>query len=120
MKPYGYSERFEEAKAILAAGMARVRNTPEPAGQKFRNGSFVWIAKDLGDSMRHFENDRPARVEHTYAHAFGGQDVESYSLLIRGEAKWYSVSWYYESQLTPITDAAQIAGYEREIKCGKN
>jgi hypothetical protein len=92
-------DRINDAHAHYAAGMARVRETPDPKGQKFPTGSRVHIAKDLGPTMSHFESDVDATVQYVYAHAFGGDNVTSYSLNIDG---YGSVAWYYENQLTAI------------------
>lgn len=109
--------RASEAQSYYEAGLKRVKETPPPKGQKFLPGTFVWIAKDLGESMDHFEKDRPARVECTYAHAYGGDDIDSYSLLVRyDDGKWSSIAWYYPSQLTEITDPQEIKKYEVEIR----
>ena len=96
------SERFAQASSIHAQGMERVRTTPPPKKQKYKPGTRVLIAKDLGPSMSHFPGKgQKTTVLQTYAHAYGGDDVKSYSLDIDGYGE---VAWYYESQLTPITD----------------
>ena len=111
-----YDERFGEAQSYWRRGNIRVATEPQPIGQMFRNGSFVMIAKDLGQSMSHFEKNIPAMVHHVYAHAYGGDDVKSYSLLIRkSEHYWHSVSWYHEHQLTQIEDAELISKFKKEI-----
>tara|TARA_Y100000310_G_scaffold214597_1_gene215488 strand:+ start:154 stop:447 length:294 start_codon:yes stop_codon:yes gene_type:complete len=92
-------ERHAEAKSVYEAGMQRVRDTPEPEGQKFPCGSRVRIADDLGQSMSHFVSGVDATVVHTYAHAFGGKDVKSYCLDVDGYGE---TAWYYEHQLTAI------------------
>lgn len=93
-----YEERLAGAQGIYAQGLENVKNDPEPKGQKFANGSKVRIADDLGESMSHFQSGVDAIVEYTYDHAYGGGDVESYSLLIDGN----SSAWYEEHQLTQI------------------
>jgi len=95
------NKRLEEAQGIHASGMSNVRNTPEPKGQKFPNGSRVHIAKDLGCMMSHFESDLDATVKYTYDHAYGGGNVTSYCLDIDGVGE---VSWYEEHQLTLIKE----------------
>ena len=92
---------FEEAQANFDAGMERVATTSEPKGQKFPNGSRVRIADDLGDGMSHFQSGVNATVLHTYAHAYGGNDVKSYALDIDG---YGHTAWYYEHQLTAIEE----------------
>lgn len=86
------------ARDPYAEGMNQVATTPEPEGQKYPVGSRVQIASDLGPSMEHFPGaGKFATVEYTYAHAYGGSSVQSYSLNIDGEG---SSAWYQESQLT--------------------
>jgi hypothetical protein len=109
-----YEQRLADAKGVYAAGMERVATTPAPKGQKFPVGSFVRIGK-LPACMSHFPSNTPAKVEHTYAHAYGGKDVKSYSLLVKEEDRWDSVAWFEENQLTQITNKKVIAGYEAEI-----
>ena len=50
-----YDERLAEANVIYEAGLRRVKEKAMPKGQKFRPGTYVQIASDLGDSMSHFE-----------------------------------------------------------------
>ena len=88
--------RFTEASAYYEKGMQRVKDTPEPEGQKFPCGSRVRIADNLGRAMRYFPSSANATVQYVYAHAFGGDNVTSYSLDIDGHGK---VSWFHESQL---------------------
>ena len=92
-------ERFSQAKSFYDQAMEKVKNDPEPKGQQFPNGSRVYIIKDLGISMSHFESDVGATVVHTYAHAFGGDDVTSYCLDVDGYGE---ISWYKECQLIAI------------------
>lgn len=86
-----YKERFAQASSIYAQGIERVRTTPPPEKQKYKPGTRVLIAKDLGPSMSHFPGKgMKATVLCTYAHAYGGDDVNSYSLDIDGygEVAW--------------------------------
>jgi hypothetical protein len=93
-------EREAEAQAYFEQALQRVANTPEPEGQKFPNGSRVLIANDLGETMAHFGGKgKKATVQFVYAHAFGGDNVKSYSLNVDGLG---SCAWYYEHQLTAI------------------
>jgi hypothetical protein len=94
-----YETRSAQAKAMHETGLGRVKNNPEPAGQKFPCGSRVHIADDLGPHMSHFESGMDATVKYVYAHAYGGDDVTSYCLDIDGVGE---VSWYEEDQLTEI------------------
>ena len=92
-------DKHSHAQAIYEAGMERVANTPMPEGQKFAPGTRVYVAKDLGPMMPHFPNDVTATVQYTHAHAYGGEDIQSYSLMIDG---FGSIAWYEEWQLTRI------------------
>ena len=44
--------------------------------QKFSTGDHVKVAKDLGSTMRHFQNDCEAIIIGSYADRFGGDDIE--------------------------------------------
>lgn len=91
---------FEGGKTLqefYQESMERVRSTPEPEGQKFPVGSRVMISADLGPYMSHFPSGKSATVAHTYAHAYGGTNVKSYSLDVDG---YGNCSWFYEEQLT--------------------
>ena len=77
-------------------------------------GTRVKIAKDLGEMMKHFlGKDGEAIVDYTYSERYGGENVESYSLvLLNKHGKPYnSCAWYVESQLTLISDDL-LAGME--------
>lgn len=55
--------------------------------------------------MAHFDKGFDAIVEHTYSQAFGGNDVDSYSLYKINNGKIVdNLSWYEEHQLTPLGD----------------
>lgn len=90
-----YKERLEQAKAFYERGLDRVRSTPEPEGQKFPCGSRVKITEGRGA----LTGGREGAVLYTYAHAYGGSDVKSYSLDVDG---YGAISWYDESQLTQV------------------
>lgn len=113
--------RFSRAQEFYEYGMRRVKETPPPEMQKFLPGEFVNIKKVLNASMSHFEAGIPAMIEYTHAHAFHGDDIDSYSLLIRSnvEKKWKSVAWYDEGQLTKIEDKNTIEKYKKEIENGR-
>ena len=91
--------RQAQAQSMYDQGLENVKTTSDTKGQKFPSGSRVHIAEDLGSSMSHFTSGVNATVEYTYAHAYGGDDVKSYSLNIDGQG---SSSWYEEHQLTAI------------------
>lgn len=67
--------------------------------QKYNKGDLVRISKDLGPSMSHFTSDCDAIVMYTYDEKYGGGNVDSYCLHLKGRGQ---VSWYFESQLTLI------------------
>lgn len=114
-------ERFAHAYRVFNAGTERVKNNPAPELQKYKPGTFVWIDKPPDSFFSHFLEDRPAYVEYTYAHAYGGSDVDSYSLIVRyNQNLWSSVSWFYESQLTLIEDLELIKQFQQEIDRSKN
>ena len=100
-----YEERLAQAENAYAQGQDRVHNTPVPEGQKYPPGTCVRIAKNLGRAMAHFPCDCDAVVLYTYAHAYGGKDVTSYCLSIKGNEH----SWYEEWQLTPL-DGWPVSG----------
>jgi hypothetical protein len=67
--------------------------------QKFHNGDWVRVAKDLGPEMSHFPSDCEAIVVGSYADQYGGSNGTSYTLRLKDGGE---TSWYYESQLTLI------------------
>lgn len=91
--------KLDDAKNYYKWGMENVKNNGEPKDQKFAIGSRVRIADYLGPHMGHFITGRDATVKYTYAHAFGGNDVQSYCLDIDGYGE---ASWYKEKHLTSI------------------
>ncbi len=70
--------------------------------QKFQTGDVVFIAKDLGPSMVHFESGQEATVVSSYYDQYGGDPVDDgkdYTLKL---ADGSHVSWYLEHQLTLV------------------
>lgn len=67
--------------------------------QKFQKYDHVQISEDLGKEMSNFTSGVEAIVIGSYADKFGGGDIESYILYLKGRGE---VSWYYEHQLTLI------------------
>ena len=94
-----YETRLAVAKGVYQDGLRKVKETPEPDGQKFPCGSRVRISDDLCGSMSHFKSGVDATVEYVYAHAYGGSNVKSYCLNVDD---YGSVAWYYEHQLSAI------------------
>ena len=74
--------------------------------QKFKRGNLVKIAKDLGDSMSHFENDKEAIIVGSYADTYGGNDTNSSYAVMFLDTGGQS-SWYYERQLTLINEGGK-------------
>lgn len=68
--------------------------------QKFRRGDLVHIAKITSEWMAHFDSDLDAIVMGSYKDQFGGDNVQSYTLLLLPRGS--SCSWYEEHQLTKI------------------
>lgn len=101
------SEYFREVQKANAKKPA-----DDSPNQKFKRGSKVRIAKDLGGGMSHFPNDCDAIVKYTYKQKFGSGDHDNYSLiLLKGGIPINNVSWYHENQLTLLDDNL-IAGLE--------
>ena len=96
------SSRFSDAQKLYAAGLKRVAEGGLPLGQKYPPGGRVRIVDNLGPSMSHFPAGRLATVQYTYAQAYGGDDVDSYSLNIDGLG---THAWYRESHLLPVDEA---------------
>lgn len=90
--------RIDEARSYHESAMQRVASTPPPDGQKYPPGARVRITDNLGFGMGHFPGaGKLATVHYTYAHAYGGNDVKSYSLNIDGHGE---VAWYREDQIS--------------------
>ncbi len=69
--------------------------------QKFKRGDVVHIAKDLGPSMAHFENDREAIIMGSYRDQYGGLNkIDDYTVMFIDTGS--SCSWYHTHQLTFI------------------
>ncbi len=121
-----FEKYMKAAMEIYQAGQERVKTTPAPTEQKFIAGSFVRIAEDLGPCKRHFEKGCYAMVQYTYKHAYGGGDegIKQYALLVRQtkvdpgseySLKWYTIAWYDEHELTPITDYTTVKTLADEL-----
>jgi len=68
--------------------------------QTFNRGNLVRIAKDLGQSMSHFENDKEVIIVGSYADQYGGSDRTSYTVMFPDNGN--TSSWYNEHQLTLV------------------
>ena len=49
--------------------------------------------------MSHFQSDCEAIVVYSYADRYGGDNIETYTVYLKGQEE---VSWYYEYQLILI------------------
>ena len=96
-----YKERYAAACGIYERSLIRIAEEPEPKGQKFPVGCRVRIADDLGRQKRHFKSGCNATVNHTYAHAYGGSNIDDYCLDIDDHCQ---VAWYQEHELTKIKE----------------
>lgn len=89
----------------------------QPKAQKYPKGSIVRIACDLGSHMSHFIKDTFAIVEGTYASMYGGNNVNSYSLIIKyPDGKWSECSWYLEKQINLVDDIYLCKEIEMDFK----
>lgn len=73
--------------------------------QKFKRGDVVRIAKDLGPHMAHFENDRDAVIIGSYRDQYGGDNIDSWTVMFCDTG--YRVSWYETQQLTFIKNIGE-------------
>lgn len=82
--------------------------------QQFTRGDVVHIAKDLGDSMSHFENDRDAVILGSYRDQYGGgpSGEDHYTVMFLDTGG--TCSWYYDHNLTLVRHGgeSEIAGCE--------
>ena len=74
--------------------------------QKFKRGSKVKVDDVMPPHMAHFPAGFEAIVEYTYAQQYGGNNIDSYSLIHVDELgnAITSTAWYYENQLTLVSD----------------
>ena len=74
--------------------------------QKFPRGSKVAVCKEMPSCVSHFESGFNAIVQYTYAQKYGGDDINSYSLikLDENDNPINNISWYTENQLSLISD----------------
>lgn len=68
--------------------------------QRFHRGDRVYVAADLGETMRHFEAGAEAIVIGSYADQYGGSDRHMYTLMFVEHGG--TASWYYDQQLTLV------------------
>ena len=99
-----YNQRLAIAKAMYA----------KPPGddlpnQKFPRGTRVKVADEMPPHMSHFESGFEGIVEYTYGQKYGGDDINSYSLIVLNKEGQpiNSIAWYYVSQLTLIDSNIQ-------------
>lgn len=79
---------------------------PNKENQKFKRGFRIKVTENLPDSMSHFEKGFEGIVKYTHAQQFGGENIDSYSILQLNKAgkPINSISWYKENQLTLINE----------------
>ena len=71
--------------------------------QKFFAGDLVYVAKDLGPSMEHFESGQRAIVLYSYADKYDSVscgNTKDFGLYLIDSKR--TVAWYHEHQLTLI------------------
>lgn len=73
--------------------------------QKFKRGDKVHIAKDLGQCMAHFTKDRDAIIIGSYRDQYGGDDIDSWTVMFCDTGS--KCSWYCTSQLTLIGNVGE-------------
>ena len=72
---------------------------------KFRMFSFVRVTREMPPHMSHFHSAFDAIVKGTYSQLYGGDNNKQYSLYIVENGKVVgNVSWYYEDQLTLLSE----------------
>ena len=91
-----YEDRLAQAQALY--------NKPPKAdqpGQKFPRGCRIKVCDEMPHHMRHFICGFEAIVQYTYAQQYGGDNIDSYSLIrLDAEGKAIdSTAWYKENQL---------------------
>ena len=74
--------------------------------QKFLKGFEVKVDDKMPPMMSHFESGFNGIVDHTYSEAYGGDNINSYCLVVLDENRnpINRISWYYENQLTLVSD----------------
>lgn len=101
----GYAEREAMTKVLYAKPEG-----PDLPTQKFKRGSKVHICKNMPKSMFHFENNFDAIVEYTYAQKYGGNNIDSYSVIVLNDSGQpiNSIAWYHENQLSLLDDDIEV------------
>ncbi len=74
--------------------------------QKFLKGYEVKVDSEMPPMMAHFESGFNGIVDHTYSEAYGGDNINQYCLVVLDENRKpiNKISWYYENQLTLVSD----------------
>lgn len=69
--------------------------------QKFSQLSFVHVGDNMPPPMDHFDKNFDAIVDHTYSQAYGGVNIDDYSVYQLKDGKIVDrIAWYEENQLT--------------------
>lgn len=79
--------------------------------QKFVHGDEVEIAKQLPNSMSHFDSGINAIVIGSYDDQYGSGNISDYTLMLLPDCE--EVSWYPESSLTFVR--SHSARYVRDL-----
>jgi len=91
--------------------LEKVKTEPMPKGQKYAPGTRVRITG--GDWYKGLT----ATVEYTYAQAYWGDDVKSYSLNVDGRG---SSAWHHEENLTALAEQPNVGAEARVPKPTNN
>lgn len=90
--------------------------------QKFQRGDIVQVTV-TSPMKNHFPTGFMGIVEYSYADAYGGSDVENYSIIYeeenydhKGGVRANSCAWYYESELSLIKadDGTSIEQFKKK------
>jgi hypothetical protein len=85
--------------------------------QKFVRGDVVQIADDLGPTMSHFRGDTQAVVMGSYKDQYGGDNVDSYSVMFLDNGQ--TCSWYHTHQMTLLRHIGERGIKEIEVQRDK-
>lgn len=96
-----YKERYATAMALYNQPVG-----PDLPNQKFKRGSRIKVDDKMPSWMSHFDCGFEGIVEYTYAQKFGGNNIDSYSLIVldKNNNPINTGAWYHEDQLTLIDD----------------
>ena len=86
--------------------------------QKFKKYDWIKVAKELDDSMNHFEKDCEAIVIGSYADQYGGENYSDFTIFIKGHGE---VSWYndYDLELIETNREDKLIEWQEHIRIEK-